>query len=174
MKHPPPTYHTPSPPAESLCPPSQTQPTPPGWPFPISITEMGWVLTAVVMAQRLDREDEQRQRDEDEDSYPFISGLDEIDDERSELSPHNSPGQDLSSLSNSDNLATHSNYPVQREYESEDDSESPELYSLPSAAGSIDLVHDNSDVQTWEVAKSDEFAEDFVDSDQSVEEYRDD
>ncbi|KAL1709125.1 hypothetical protein EV121DRAFT_267584 [Schizophyllum commune] len=64
-KHPPPPLPPPS--THQLS--HSSSPTPPGWPFPISVTEMGWVLAAVVMARNMDREDERRQHEHDDDDY---------------------------------------------------------------------------------------------------------
>ncbi|KAL1736712.1 hypothetical protein EV714DRAFT_266668 [Schizophyllum commune] len=64
-KHPPPPLPLPS----THQPLHNASPTPPGWPFPISVTEMGWVLAAVVMARNMDREDERRRHEHDDDDY---------------------------------------------------------------------------------------------------------
>ncbi|KAL1697920.1 hypothetical protein EV121DRAFT_297763 [Schizophyllum commune] len=74
-KHPLPPLASPPPPMPFLPPQgSSSAPSPPprDWPFPISVQELGWVLAAVVMARRMDQEDEQRRRDEEyEDDYPL-------------------------------------------------------------------------------------------------------
>ncbi|KAI5822092.1 hypothetical protein K523DRAFT_378781 [Schizophyllum commune Tattone D] len=74
---PPPPLPVPPPPPQgpALLPP----PPPPGWPFPMSVEELGWVLAAVVMARRMDQEDEQCRRDEEsEDGDSFIFEQDEM------------------------------------------------------------------------------------------------
>ncbi|KAL1724979.1 hypothetical protein EV714DRAFT_277968 [Schizophyllum commune] len=63
--HPPPSL----PPPRTLQSPGSYPPTPTDWPFPISVTEMGWVLAAVVMARNMDREEARRRQEYDDDDY---------------------------------------------------------------------------------------------------------
>ncbi|KAI3998500.1 hypothetical protein K525DRAFT_275108 [Schizophyllum commune Loenen D] len=171
IKHPPPPPPL-MPPPLPLRPPA----TPPGWPFPISIEEMGWVLTAVVMARRMDQEDEQRQR-EDEYDYDY----DHFDLQRDETDT--GMAYDLERGASSPKLSTHggdvfgsdtmATLDQQDEYA---DSFNP-ASSVSSPVASIDIEHDDADAWGSEEASlhlSDQLDEDFNSSDWSEDQYWED
>ncbi|KAL1711422.1 hypothetical protein EV715DRAFT_268578 [Schizophyllum commune] len=163
------------PPPPLVPPPLPLRPpaTPPDWPFPISIEEMGWVLTAVVMARRMDQEDEQRQRDDEYDYDQIDLQRDETDTgvardlERGASSPELSAhGSDIFG---SDTMATLD----EQEHDEYEDSFDP-ASSVSSPVASINIEHDDANAWESEVASlhlSDQLDEDFNGSDGSEDQY---
>ncbi|KAL1697970.1 hypothetical protein EV121DRAFT_297707 [Schizophyllum commune] len=116
-------------------------PPPPGWPFPLSVEEMGWVLAAVVMARRMDQDDEQVLHDEDDNNLSPVSPSDDGHD-RDDGSP-------TSSGSDFDVLAARDDNSTQHEYDLVDNLVNSASPALSPAAESADLEDNDEDMQDW-------------------------
>ncbi|KAI5822054.1 hypothetical protein K523DRAFT_358680, partial [Schizophyllum commune Tattone D] len=164
----------PPPPLFSTISPSHAIPPPPGWPFPLSVEEMGWVLAAVVMARRMEQEDEETGCDE-YDNYDFVAES-EDGTNNNELSPH---GPVVLPDPEVDGHLIEYNYanvdPDNHEYAS---TASGSASPTPATTFNVvDFELDNADEQNWGEASSslsDELDEGFVDPGQSEDEYWDD
>ncbi|KAL1751302.1 hypothetical protein FB107DRAFT_251571 [Schizophyllum commune] len=168
-KHPP----LPLPPSPLQRPPPPSPPMPPNWPFPLSVVEMGWVLTAVVMAQQMAREEEQDRDYEYEDNNIFDPYEVDRDNDPSTLIESSPQSPYNNSLIRHDFDFDNAIPRDWHEYEHTDDSDS--LASLVSPpAVSVILEYSDVDSQDWGELSAppyDVSREEFVDFDGS-EEYR--
>ncbi|KAL1671063.1 hypothetical protein EV122DRAFT_285362 [Schizophyllum commune] len=137
---PPPSYNS----------PLHAPPPPPGWPFPLSVEEMGWVLAAVVMARNMDREEERRRHEYDDSDHYSIWEPNDEDESGGDLSSHDNsavpPGPaSHATLSEGDNTET-TTYDV-----GYDNTIAGLTSPVPSLATSItDPNRDSVDTQDWD------------------------